>query len=83
VALVARGEAPLGIVYRSDALAAPRLRIVALIPAASHPPIRYQAALVGGRPGPAARAFFGRLVMLARAGAFSKLGFDPWPGEAR
>ena len=83
VALVARGEAPLGIVYRSDALAEKRLRIVALIPASAHPPIRYLAALVGARPGPAARDFFRRLVTLARAGAFRQLGFDPWPGEAR
>jgi molybdate transport system substrate-binding protein len=89
VALVARGEAPLGIVYRSDALAEKRLRVVALIPAASHPPIRYQAALVGppersGRPGTpsvSARRFFDRLVKAAVAGGFTRLGFDPWRGK--
>ena len=80
VALVARGEAPFGIVYRSDALAEKRLRIVALFPAASHPPIRYQAALVGAEPTTSARAFFNRLVADAAAGRFARLGFDA-PGQ--
>jgi molybdate transport system substrate-binding protein len=75
VALVARGEAPLGIVYRSDAAAERRLRIVALVPPA-HPPIRYQAALVGAKPSAAARVFFERLVRAAAAGRFARLGFD-------
>lgn len=83
VALVARGEAPLGIVYRSDAFAEKRLRIVALIPSAAHPPIRYQAAFVGAMPSAPARAFFRRLLDAARAGAFRKFGFDPWRGGTR
>ena len=43
--LVARGEAPLGIVYASDAQAEPRVKIVARIPAATHKPIIYPLAL--------------------------------------
>jgi molybdate transport system substrate-binding protein len=43
---VARGEAPLGIVYASDALIEPRVRVVALFPPDSHPRIRYPAAVV-------------------------------------
>jgi molybdate transport system substrate-binding protein len=39
--LVEIGEAPLGVVYRTDALADPRVRIVATFPAASHAPIVY------------------------------------------
>ena len=39
--LVEIGEAPLGIVYRTDALADPRVRIVGTFPAASHAPISY------------------------------------------
>jgi molybdate transport system substrate-binding protein len=46
LALVARGEASLGIVYRSDALAEKRVRAVAGFPASSHPPIVYPAALI-------------------------------------
>jgi molybdate transport system substrate-binding protein len=41
MALVARAEAPLGIVYRTDALADSRVRIVDAFPATSHPPIVY------------------------------------------
>lgn len=65
--LVARGEVAAGIVYRSDALASPRVHLVALLPAESHAPIRYHAAPVTGSgaqasdfvrylAGPAARA---------------------------
>jgi molybdate transport system substrate-binding protein len=51
LAYVARGEAPLGIVYRTDALAEKRVRIVDTFPADTHPPITYPAAAtVGARP---------------------------------
>ena len=46
LALVARGEAPLGIVYRSDAHASPDVRIVAAFPQASHIPITYPFAIL-------------------------------------
>lgn len=42
--LVARGEAPLGIVYGSDAQAEPKVRVVATFPADSHAPIVYPVA---------------------------------------
>jgi len=45
LALVAREEAPLGIVYRTDALAERKVRIVAEFPATSHPRIVYPAAV--------------------------------------
>lgn len=48
LAYVARREAPLGIVYRTDALAEPKVHIMADIPARTHPPVRYVAALVAG-----------------------------------
>jgi molybdate transport system substrate-binding protein len=41
---VARGEAPLGIVYITDVVVEPRVRIVDLFPASSHPPITYPVA---------------------------------------
>ncbi len=43
---VARGETPLGIVYRTDAAAESKVRIVAAFPAGSHPAIVYPAALL-------------------------------------
>jgi molybdate transport system substrate-binding protein len=69
--LVSRGETPLGIVYRTDALADPGVRIVDVFPDASHPPIVYPAALTPHASadaarvldflrGPSARAIFER-----------------------
>ena len=71
LAFVARGEAPLGVVYESDAAAEPRVRVVGVFPAASHRPIVYPAAVVRGAGvgaarfyrylgGPEARAIFRR-----------------------
>lgn len=71
LALVARGEAPLGIVYRTDADAEPAVMVAGTFPADSHPPIVYPAAAVkGARSGaaslldflssPRARAIFGK-----------------------
>lgn len=48
LALAERGEAPLALVYASDADAAQDVAVVAELPAASHPPIRYPVALVTG-----------------------------------
>ncbi|HET7731945.1 MAG TPA: molybdate ABC transporter substrate-binding protein [Usitatibacter sp.] len=48
LALVARGEAPLGIVYRSDAQAEPGVVVVDVFPPSSHSPIVYPMALLRG-----------------------------------
>jgi molybdate transport system substrate-binding protein len=45
LALVSRGEVPFGIVYRTDALADPGVRVVGTFPASSHPKIVYPVAL--------------------------------------
>lgn len=42
--LVARGEAPLGIVYETDAKVEPNVKIVGVFPTDSHPPITYPVA---------------------------------------
>ncbi len=57
--LVARGEAPFGVVYATDARATDDVRIVAAFPAASHTPIRYVGGVVTDRAG--ARAFWDAL----------------------
>lgn len=53
LALVARGEAPLGIVYKTDALAEKGVRVVDTFPATSHGPIVYPIALVKPESAPA------------------------------
>lgn len=44
--LVSREEAPLGIVYRTDAVSDPNVKIVASFPEKSHPPIVYPVAVI-------------------------------------
>lgn len=74
LAFVARGEAPLGIVYATDALAEPRVKIVGTFPAGAHPPIVYPAALTKeARAGTA--AFLDYLSSPAARAAFAKAGF--------
>ena len=46
LALVARGETPLGVVYHSDARAEPRIDVVYNIPETTHDPITYPAAAI-------------------------------------
>ena len=75
---VARGEAALGIVYRTDALAEKRVRVVATFPADSHPPIIYPLALTVGAS-PEATAFETFLESAAARGIFIRYGFEPLP----
>jgi molybdate transport system substrate-binding protein len=44
LALVSTGEAPLGIIYKTDATADPKVKVVGTFPADSHPPIIYPVA---------------------------------------
>src|ERR1700761_4059075 len=76
LAFVARGEAPLGIVYRTDALAEKRVRIVDVFPEDSHPPIVYPVALTT-HAGPDAQRFLDFVVSDAAKPIFRKYGFSP------
>lgn len=75
LALVARGEAPLGIVYRTDALAEKGVRIVDTFPADSHAPILYPAALIAPGKSTAAKALLDYLRSAAAAPVWEKHGF--------
>jgi molybdate transport system substrate-binding protein len=57
LALVARGEARLGIVYGSDAVAESKVQVVANFPETSHEPIVYPAAIVAASTNPDAQTF--------------------------
>ena len=74
LAFVARGEAPLGIVYLTDAKLEPGVRIIDLFPANSHLPISYPVALTKGASAQAA-AFVEFLRGPAGTAAFEKYGF--------
>lgn len=73
LALVAQGAAPLGVVYASDAVAEPRVKILYAIPPQAHAPIRYPAAAVteAGRP------FLTHLLTPQATATFAKFGLTP------
>ena len=71
---VARGEAPLGIVYTTDALGEKRVHIVGTFPKNTHAPIVYPAALVKDAK-PEARAFLDFLSGPEATAIFQKNGF--------
>ena len=75
LALVSRGEAPLGIVYQTDAAADPGVKIVGTFPEDSHPPIIYPVALIASSTNPDAAAFLDYLHSDAAKAAFEKQGF--------
>ena len=75
LALVARGEVPLGIVYRTDALAEKGVRIVDTFPAGSHPPIVYPMLRLKRSSSPVATAFAGYLTTPDAAAIFQRYGF--------
>lgn len=75
---VARGEVPVGIVYRTDAVAEPAVDVAFAFDAASHQPIRYWAAPLGTSDDPAvARAFVEYLSSPEAAALFAAAGFAP------
>jgi molybdate transport system substrate-binding protein len=74
--LVSRGEAPLGIVYQTDAAADKGVKIVAAFPEATHPPIIYPAAVTAASNDPNAAAYASFLKSAAAKPAFQKQGFD-------
>ena len=84
LALVARREAPLGVVYASDAVAEPTVQVLGLFPEASHPPIVYPVAITQASRHPGAASMIDRLRGPAAQKIFEAQGFSvlnrPWTG---
>jgi molybdate transport system substrate-binding protein len=76
LALVERGETPLGIVYATDARISKAVRVVAEFPAASHEPIRYSFALIAGHESNDARELLAWLTSPAGLAIFRAHGFE-------
>jgi molybdate transport system substrate-binding protein len=72
---VSRGEAPLGIVYQTDAAADPSVKIVGTFPENTHPPIIYPVALTKESTNPDAQTFLNYLRSPAARAAFERQGF--------
>ena len=75
LALVSRGEAPLGIVYATDAKADPNVKMLDTFPEATHPRIIYPAAVLAKTTSPEALAFLEYLKSDAAAKLFADQGF--------
>lgn len=77
MALVEREEAPLGIVYGSDAKASDKVKLVGIFPEDSHKPVEYPMAIVKDRQTPAVTAFYDYLKSPQAAAIFERYGFSP------
>ncbi|HEX7968146.1 MAG TPA: molybdate ABC transporter substrate-binding protein, partial [Stellaceae bacterium] len=76
---VARGEAPLGIVYATDAAAESGVQVAGTFPENSHPPIVYPIALTANGKAAAAGKFVAFLQSPAARPFFEKQGFTVRP----
>jgi len=74
--LVAHGEAPLGVVYATDAASEPAVRVVDVFPSLSHPPIVYPAARVTASKSPLATDFLVYLKSAPAAAVWRRHGFS-------
>jgi len=77
LALVARGETPLGIVYGTDARISRDISIVATFPEQAHSPIRYPFAIIKGEKSAAVSRFFAFLTGPEGQAIFIAFGFTP------
>ncbi|HVJ54811.1 MAG TPA: molybdate ABC transporter substrate-binding protein [Aliidongia sp.] len=77
LALVSRGEAPLGIVYATDAASDPGVKIVGTFPEDSHKPIIYPVAITKASKQPDTAKYLAWLHSAEAAPFFEKQGFTP------
>jgi molybdate transport system substrate-binding protein len=73
--LVERGEAPFGIVYRTDAIAGGKVNVAGTFPADSHAPVSYPFALIVKRDRPEVRKFLVFLGGPEAEAVYRKAGF--------
>ena len=75
LAFVSTGEAPIGIVYATDAVADDNVTVVGTFPDDMHPPIIYPAAAISASENPLNEAFLEFLRGAAARTAFERQGF--------
>lgn len=80
LALVSRGEAPLGVVYATDAMAEAQVQVVGQFPPESHPPIVYPLAKLAASTHPQADEFAAYLLSVEGQAILQRFGFTA-PGR--
>ena len=75
LALVERSEAPLGIVYGSDAVASKGVKVVGTFPEDSHKKVEYPLAIVDGHNSATVSAFYDYLKGPEASAIFKRYGF--------
>ena len=80
--LVVRGEVEVGVLYASDAMREPRVRIIDTFPATTHPPIVYPFALVADSDNPQSERFAAFVRSAEAREIFAKHGFVQLPQPA-
>ena len=74
--LVERDEAPIGLVYATDAAITSKVRVIGRFPIDSHPPITYPVAAIKGHDNEAARRYLDFLSSPEAATIFTRYGFS-------
>jgi molybdate transport system substrate-binding protein len=85
LAFVARGEAPLGIVYATDAMSEPHVRVIGTFPADSYPAIVYPVAITAEAKSKSASGLIAYLRYPQSHDVFEKYGFSvlDCPGDCK
>ncbi len=81
LAAVESGAAEAGVVYRSDASVSRRVRVVFEVPVDQAPRIVYPAAVLAPSRAAGARPFLEHLQSAEARSVFTRLGFEPLPGQ--
>jgi molybdate transport system substrate-binding protein len=77
VALVARGEAPVALVFSTNVSGVPGVKVVGVLPKDSHPPIVFPAALLRDSRNADAPRFLSFLQSPKATAVFEKFGYQP------
>lgn len=73
--LVERGEAPIGVVYATDAAVSAKVKVIGVFPATLHDPIVYPFAAIAGAKGEVTKPFLDFLRSPEARGVFVRYGF--------
>ncbi|MEP7032092.1 MAG: molybdate ABC transporter substrate-binding protein, partial [Pseudolabrys sp.] len=76
LSFVARGEAPIGIVYETDAKVEPNVKIIGVFPESSHEPVTYPVAATSANKNASVPRYLGFLRSQAAKAIFEKYGFS-------